>query len=70
MLLAISVSLSFAQQNTNVVGVLVVDLPSGWNKSGGNPDKYEMGIGKSMGHNSENAATIKSKEYKSMALVV
>jgi hypothetical protein len=44
-------------------GVLLsVDPPTGWNKAGNEPGKYEMSIDKGSGQDGKNAATIKSLE--------
>jgi hypothetical protein len=42
--------------------LLSLDPPTGWNKAGNEPDKYEMSMDKGSGQDGKNAATIRSLE--------
>jgi len=46
------------------ISFLSFDIPKGWFAAGSDPDKYEMGIDKTIFHDGKNAATIKSVEEK------
>ncbi len=45
---------------TTVLLFMAFNIPKGWNKSGSDPDKYEMNIEKGAGQDGKIAATIKS----------
>ena len=55
-----------------ITGMLSFDLPSGWQKAGREPDKYDMGIDPGAGINGKNVATIKSisKKIKSFGTLM
>jgi hypothetical protein len=44
--------------------LLSLNLPAGWEKSGSDADKYEIGIDRGAGKDGKDAATIKSKELQ------